>query len=219
MAGSPSGQQAARGAMPLGVPNTRGAGGSTPGPSHPLGTRDGPRSVGEDAPELLHDLLLTVRLRDRELLHEEVASGIEHLPLAEGELLVPLQHEEIAQHLGDLEHTAGLDLLGVLPVAAVPGLLIDLDLLVAQDPVDLGDHVLADDAAQPNRLHVLLRDHDGHVDAAAAPSVDIALPAEDDLALDHLDDADAMRRVDDLLTNLERTHHSGASDPRTDDPF
>src|SRR5438445_11332773 len=135
--------------MPLGVPHTREAGGSTPGPSHPLGTRDGPRSVGEDAPELLHDLLLTVRFRDRELLHEEVAGGIEHLPLAEGELLVPLQHEEIAQHLGDLEHTAGLDLLVVLSVAAVPVLLVYLDLLVAVVPVDFSDSVLAVAAAPP----------------------------------------------------------------------
>src|SRR2546428_8615549 len=110
--------------MPRRVPNTRGAGGSAPGPSHPLGTRDGPWSVGEDAPELLHDPLLAVRLRDRELLHEEVAGRVEHLALAEGELLVPLQHEEVAQHLGDLEHAAGLDLLGVFPVAAVSWLFV-----------------------------------------------------------------------------------------------
>jgi hypothetical protein len=36
---------------------------------------------------------------------------VEHLALAEGELLVALQHEEITEHLGDLEHAAGLDLL------------------------------------------------------------------------------------------------------------
>src|SRR5437870_6802545 len=205
--------------MPRGVPNTRGAGGSTPGPSHPLGTRDGPRSVGEDAPELLHDLLLAVRLRDRELLHEEVPGGVEHLPLAEGELLVSLQHEEIAQHLGDLEDAAGLDLLGVLAVAAVPRLLIDLDLLVTKDLVHLRHHVLADDAAEPDRLDVLGRDHDGHVAVDDAQHVELALGTGDDLRLDPLDDTDAMRRVDDLLTNLERTHHSRASDPRTDDPF
>src|SRR5204863_2120261 len=117
-AGSPGGRR------PPGVPKyTRGRGDRPPGPSHPLGTRDGPESVGEDAPELLHDLLLAVRLRDRELLHEEVAGRVEHLALAEGEFFVPLQHEEIAQHLGDLQHAAGLDLLGVLPVAPVPGLL------------------------------------------------------------------------------------------------
>src|SRR2546426_12176304 len=80
-------------------------------------------------------------------------------------------------------------------------------------------HVLADDAAQPDRLDVLGRDHDGHVAVDDAQHVELALAAGDDLGLDPLDDTDAMRRVDDLLTNLERTHHSGASDPRTDDPF
>src|SRR5947208_3251622 len=102
--------------MPLGVPHTREAGGSTPGPSHPLGTRDGPSSV-------------------------------------------------------------------------------------------------ADDAAQPNRLHVLRRDHDGHVAVDDAQHVELALAAGDDLGLDPLDDANAMRRIDDLLTNLERTHHSRALRP------
>src|SRR5207245_10786607 len=116
-------------------------------------------------------------------------------------------------------HTACLARRAVLPAAALPGVLVVLDLLVAVDPVALGDHVLADDAAQPDRLHVLRRDHDGHVAVDDAQHVELALAARDDLGLDPLDDADAMRRVDDLLTHLERTHHSGPSDPRVDEPF
>src|SRR5207302_6358096 len=98
---------------------------------------------------------------------------------------------------------------GVFPVAAVPGLLIDLYLLVAQDLVDLRDHVLADDPAQPDRLDVLGRDHDRHVAVDDAEHVELPLGAGDDLRLDPLDDADAMRRIDHLLTNLERSNPSG----------
>src|SRR5262249_12938598 len=128
----------------------------------------------------------------------------EHLALPEGELLVTLQDEEVAQHLGDLEHAAGLDLLGVLPVATVPGLLIDLDLLVAQDLVDLRDHVLADDPPQADGLNVLGGNHDRHVAVEDPEHVELPLRPRDDLRLNALDDAYPVRGVYDLLTHLER---------------
>src|SRR5262245_32711479 len=168
--------------------------------------------VSEDAAQLLHDLLFGVRLGDRKFLDEQVARRIEHLPFSERELLVPLQHEEVTQHLGDFEHAAGLDLLCVLPVAAVPGLLVDLHLLVAQDPVDLGNHVLADDPPQADGLDVLRRDHDGHVAVDDAEHVELALTARDDLGLHPLNDAYAMSRIHNLLPYLEHacgTGHSG----------
>src|SRR5262249_59043177 len=119
-----------------------------------------------------------------------------------------LQHEQVAEHLGDLEHAARLDLLGVLPVAPVPRLLVDLDLLVTQDTVDLGDHVLADDPAQPHGVDVLGRDHDRHVAVEDAEHVKLALGAGNHPRLDALDHADAMRRVHDLFPYLEHTGHS-----------
>jgi hypothetical protein len=67
--------------------------------------------------------------------------------------------------------------------SAVPGLLVDLDLLVAQDLVDLRDHVLADDPAQSRRLDVLGRDHDRHVAVEDAEHVELALRARDDPGL------------------------------------
>src|SRR5262249_61341075 len=77
-------------------------------------------SVGKDASQLLHDLFFAEGLRDRELLHEEVAGGVEHLSFPERQLLVALEHEQVAEHLGDLENAAGLDLLGGLPVTVEP---------------------------------------------------------------------------------------------------
>src|SRR5262249_43448645 len=189
----------AAGASTNGYPdskNTRGRRDSTPRPL--ASARHAGRTVmlvGEDAAQLLHDLLFGVRLGDRKFLDEQVARRIEHLPFSERELLVPLQHEEVTQHLGDFEHAAGLDLLCVLPVAAVPGLLVDLHLLVAQDPVDLGNHVLADDPPQADGLDVLRRDHDGHVAVDDAEHVELALTARDDLGLHPLNDAYAMSRI------------------------
>src|SRR5262249_24316831 len=141
-------------------------------------------------------------------LHQEVACGVEHLALAEGELLVTLQHEQVTEHLGDLEHAARLDLFGVLPVAPVPRLLVDLDLLVTQDAVDLGNHVLADDAAESDGVDVLGRDHDRHVAVEDAQHVKLALRTRNHPRLDALDHADAMRRVHDLFPYLEHTGHS-----------
>src|SRR5262245_43082835 len=152
-----------------------------------------------------------MRLGDRELLDEEIARRIEHLALPEGELLVPLQHEEVTQHFGDLEHASGLDLLRILAVASVPRLLIDLDLLVAQDLVDLGDHVLADDAPQTDRLNVLGRDHDRHVAVDDAEHVELAFATGDHLRLYALDDTHAVGRVHDLLSDFEHSSSCGHS--------
>src|SRR5262249_62362796 len=75
----------------------------------------------EDMAQLLHDLVLGVRARDRELFHQEILGGVEHLALAERKLLVPFQDEQVAQHFGDLEDRSRLDLFGVLAVAAGSG--------------------------------------------------------------------------------------------------
>src|SRR5581483_9023673 len=101
------------------------------------------------------------------------------------------------------------DLLGVLAIATIPGLLVDLDLLVAQDLVHLGDHVLADDPAEPHGLDVLGWDHDGHVALQEAEHVELLLRPGDRPALDALDDADSMCRIHDLFPNFKR--HKGGT--------
>src|SRR5205807_931543 len=87
-------------------------------------------SAVEDLLQVRLDLVLVHALRERQLLDEEVARGVEHLALAEREVLVELQEIQVAQHFGDLEHGACLDLLHVLAVAAVPGGGIDRDILL-----------------------------------------------------------------------------------------
>src|SRR5262249_31370564 len=123
------------------------------------------------------------------------------------------------EHLGDLEDAPGLDLLRVLPVAPVPGLLVDLDLLVPQDAVDLSNHVLANDAAQANGVDVLGGNHDRHVAVEDPQHVELTLGARNHACLDALDHPDAMRRVHDLFPHFEHAgHFELASRRRADEP-
>ena len=48
------------------------------------------------------------------------------------------------QHLGDVDHRSRADLLDVLAIAAVPGLIVELDVALAQNAVDLFDLVVID---------------------------------------------------------------------------
>ena len=68
--------------------------------------------------------------------------------------LSPLSTLQVAQHLGDLEDRAGLDLLHVLAVAAVPRLALDRDLAALEDREHLVDLVGADQLAQTDRAGV-----------------------------------------------------------------
>src|SRR5262249_62271991 len=70
----------------------------------------------EDLLQVALDLVLGALLGETELLDQQRPRGVEHLPLAERQVLVALEQVEVAEHLGDLEHRAGLDLLHVLPV-------------------------------------------------------------------------------------------------------
>src|SRR2546426_567273 len=84
------------------------------------GDRPADESAVEDGLQIALDVVLVDALGQRELLDQEIPRRIEHLALAEAQILVELEQIEVAQHLRDLEHGAGLDLLHVLPVAAVP---------------------------------------------------------------------------------------------------
>src|SRR6266571_1769197 len=56
----------------------------------------------EDLLEVPFDLLLVAVLRDGQLLDEERAGSVEHLPLAEGEVLVGAEEIEVAEDFRDL---------------------------------------------------------------------------------------------------------------------
>src|SRR5579862_3298603 len=60
-------------------------------------------SAREDPIELLLDLHFLRLRRDGDLLDEERARRVEHLPLAERQLLVALETLQVTEHLGDLE--------------------------------------------------------------------------------------------------------------------
>src|SRR6267143_3752672 len=115
-------------------------------------------SAVEDLLQVRLDVVFVDALRQRQLLDEEVARGVEHLPLTERKVLVELEQVEVAQHFRDLEHGARLDLLHVLAVAAVPGGRVDGDVLLLEDPVDLDHGLFVDERAQPDRSDLVYRD-------------------------------------------------------------
>src|SRR3954462_15101415 len=117
----------------------------------------------EDLLELFFDLHLGDVLGDRELLDDEVLGGVEHAALAERQRLGLLQTIEVAEDLGHLEQRAGLDLLHEPAIAAVPRLLVDVELLLLEDVVHLADLVLLYDLAQTDLLGLFDRNEDAHV--------------------------------------------------------
>src|ERR1051326_7433568 len=188
--------------MGLGPRSNKKAGGTTPGRKK-LSLVESGKSMREDMAQLLHDLVLGVRPRDRELFHQKILGGVEHLALAERKLLVALQDEQVAQHLGDLEDRSRLDLFGVLAVAAVPGLLIAFDFFLAEDFVDLGYHVAVDDFSQPDRVDVVDRDHDLHIAVENSEHVKSFFCAGDDLTADRFDLPCAVRGVNHFLADFK----------------
>jgi hypothetical protein len=164
--------------------------------------------IREDSSELLHDLFLGMCFCDREFFHQKAPRRIEHLAFAKRQFLVALEDEQIAQDLGDFEWRTRLDLFGVLPVSAVPGLGVAFHFLLAEDLINLGDSVLTDNPPQPDRFDILGRNHDGHFFGAKnAEHIKSALRSRDNPALNIFDNRDAMRRVNDLFTLLKRQIH------------
>src|ERR1700751_2834885 len=72
--------------------------------------------IGKHDLQLFHDLLFRMSLGDREFLDQQAARRVEHLALTERQLLVTLEHQQVAQDLGDLERRAGLNFFSVLAV-------------------------------------------------------------------------------------------------------
>src|SRR6516162_8804641 len=167
----------------------------------------GPSGDAEDLPEVGLDLVLGALLGEAELLDQQGTSGVEHLPLAEGEVLVTLEEVEVAKHLGDLEDRAGLDLLHVLPVPAVPGGGVDRDVLLPEDGVDLPDVVLADDLPQADRADLVDRDHDPHPVLQDAKDVERLALTGDLGVLDAHHLAYSLARIYGLVARLEAGLH------------
>ena len=136
-----------------------------------------------------------------ELAGEDLLGLREHLLLAGREPLVGVADGEVADHLGDLEDVAGLELVAVVLVATAP-VLGHLGGVAAQDLEDLVDDVGLDDLAQAGAVGVLDRDHDGHVVVQDLDGEVVALLAEHVLLLDLHDLAGAVMRIDDLVSDL-----------------
>src|SRR5215813_3388332 len=162
----------------------------------------------EDLLEIVLDLVLAALPGQRELLDQQRARGVEHLPLAEGEVLVALEEVEIAQNLSDLEHRAGLDLLHVLTVAAIPGRGVNRDVLFTEYRVDLLDVLLADDLAQPDGADFVDGDHDPHPVLENAEHIERLALAGYLGVLDSHHLTHALSRVDCLVTRLEAGLHA-----------
>src|SRR6188472_832559 len=85
-------------------------------------------------------LLLDLRFRplpgDGQLLDHQGPGGVEHPALTERQVLRALEAEQVAIDLRHVEERARLDLLHEAAVPAVPRLLVDVDVLVAQHVED-----------------------------------------------------------------------------------
>ena len=137
-----------------------------------------------------------------DLADEQELRALEHALLAERERLLAREEGEPLEDHGHLEEAAGAHLVGVLLEAALPvGDL--LDLAVAEQGEDLADVGGADHRAQAHAVGVLLRHPHAGVVGEDPELVEADLAAGDRARLDALDDADAVIRVDDLLTDLE----------------
>src|ERR1041384_2693938 len=105
-------------------------------PVRVLKTRRGKRSTIKDGLQVALDIVFIHALGQRQLLDEEIARRVEHLALAEAQVLVELEQVQIAKNFRDFKDGAGLDLLHVLPVPAVPGGGAERNVLLLSDLVN-----------------------------------------------------------------------------------
>src|SRR5687767_10119919 len=105
------------------------------------------------------------RLDSAQFADDEIARGLEHLTLPMGQVLGRLQEGQVAVDLADLEEGAGADLLHETAVAAVPGLAVAGDLVIAQEIVEFVDHAVVGEGAHAILLG--LGDGDDDLEAGA----------------------------------------------------
>src|SRR5436190_2497120 len=181
-----------------------------PGGRPPTGVETSSEREGlsrEDAIQLLFDLHFLRLRRDRDLLDQQRARRVQHLALAERQFLVTLEPLQIAQHLGDLEDRAGLDLLHVLAVAAVPGLALDRDLAALQNREHLVHLVGANELTQTDRARIARRDHDLHPVLEDLENVKGLLVTGDLTRLDTDNLRHTVSRINGQVTHSERRLH------------
>src|SRR3989442_4280647 len=189
-----------------GIPASKPTGASTSNVPAPAAKLSSSWSAVEDLLQVRLDVVFVDALRERQLLDEEVARGVEHLPLTERKVLVELEQVEVAQDFRDLEHGAGLDLLHVLAIAAIPGGRIDRDILLLEDAVHLDDGLLVDQRPQADRADLVDGDQDFHPVFHDLEHVE-GLPLTGDvLVLDPHHLPDSLPRIDGLVADLERLH-------------
>src|SRR4051795_3423987 len=123
-----------------------------------LGGRSGGEPLLEEAVEVFLGAVLVLVERVHELRGEDLLRPGVHLLLTGGEALFHLADGEVADHLGQLEDVAGLDLLAVVLEAPVP-VLRHLRDLVGEDVCDLLDFFLVDDSSQARLAGVFAGDH------------------------------------------------------------
>ena len=107
---------------------------------------------------------------------------------------------EVADHFGDLEDVAGLELVAVVLVAPAP-VLGHLRGVAVQHRQHIIDHIRGDDLAQARTVGGVDRDHDGHVVVQDLDGEVLAQLTADFHVLDLHDLARAMMRVDDLIAD------------------
>src|SRR6185369_4144027 len=134
--------------------------------------------------QLLLDVALVGGPGDRQLLHDQAARRVEHPALAEGQGLHPLEPKQVAEDLGDLEQRAGLDLFHEAAITAIPGLAIDVDLLVAENGQHLLDLLGPGDPTQTDLVGLVDRDQDPQAAVQRAQHVEALDLAEDLFLLD-----------------------------------
>ena len=156
--------------------------------------------VLEDVLEERVGLVLVEVAGVHELAGEDLLGLREHLLLAGRQALLGVADGQVADHLGDLEDVARLELVAVVLVATAP-VLGHLGGVAAQHLEDLLDDVGLDDLAQAGAVGVLDRDHDGHVVVEDLDGEVLAQLTEHFLLLDLHDLAGAVMRIHDLVAD------------------
>src|SRR4030043_303584 len=108
-------------------------------------------------------------------LNPEVFGGIQHLPLTEGEILLRFEEGQIPQDFRHPERRTGLDFIHVVPVPAIPGLVVDAEGTVTQDVIDFGDRLEIDNVSESDVPGITGGYHDDHVTVQKAHDVEFLL--------------------------------------------
>ena len=152
------------------------------------------------------DQLLRLGLRDvlddGHFGNQQVLGAVVHLLLAEREALLLLHFAEVLEDVGDVFETAGLHLLEVLAVAALPvgmGFLRGL-FEKAQKAFDLRLFV---QRAKADAIRVLDRHHQSRIIREKPEVVVRVIRTHDRRLADLLDDGHAVVRINELFPDLE----------------